>query len=122
MSEDRSDLEARAADGDAGAMFNLGSLAHKAGDVETARAWWEKAADAGNPDAMLKLGTLASYAGDIETSRAWYEKGAEAGHGALAHSFLHLLEEETRYQRWLEKATDVGSEDAKVALEELDDA
>jgi len=51
------------------AMNNLGRLAYQAGDLEGARAWWEKAAKLDHPEAMTNLGVLAKEAGDMDVVR-----------------------------------------------------
>ncbi len=60
---------AAAAPDDPEAMNNLGELAYEAGDLDAARAWYEKAAKLGNPDAMNSLGVLAKEAGDMDVVR-----------------------------------------------------
>ncbi len=39
-------------------MNGLGVLANRAGDLDAARAWWEKAANLGNPEAASSLAEL----------------------------------------------------------------
>ncbi len=59
--------------------FNLGALAHEAGDLDAARIWYEKAAKLGHPTAMFNLGVLAGEAGDLEGARVWWEKAEQLG-------------------------------------------
>ena len=77
-------FEKAAAQDDAQAQFNLGSL-YNAGlgvaqDYAQARAWWEKAAAQDHAKAQYNLGVLyengQGITRDYDKARAWYEKVA----------------------------------------------
>lgn len=86
--ETKESLEAKAAQGDASAMFELGALYHDGGpdtpaDKEVAFEWFTKAADAGEVRAQFNLGVMY-YNGDYVTQNyqkalGWFEKAAEQG-------------------------------------------
>jgi TPR repeat protein len=70
--------EAAAAAGDPSAMFNLGGLAYRCGDVDEARRWWLAAEDAGAVEAKTGLAVLAANEGAKATARkTWLEVVAE---------------------------------------------
>jgi Trypsin-co-occurring domain 2/Sel1 repeat len=85
--------------GHTGAMFALGLLLADRVDppeLDQARTWWQKAAEAGHTGAMLGLGVLLEDRVDppeLEQARGWYLKAAEAGHtGAMLNLGLLLAD------------------------------
>jgi TPR repeat protein len=90
-------LERRAAAGDTKAMFDLGrlyDLPAKDGvplDLERARHWYEKAADAGHAWAQFALGNIYDNAHGVprnhRAARKWYEAAARQG---VAEAQMHL--------------------------------
>jgi hypothetical protein len=70
----------RAADaGHSGAMHNLGAMALKSGDVQSAEAWFERAAEGGDAGAHAALTQLTLDRGDDAAQQRWARLGAEAG-------------------------------------------
>ena len=71
--------------GNAVAMYNLGVLLANQWDppeLDQARTWWEKAADAGTTSAMSNLAVLLANRWDppqLDQARTWWEKAADAG-------------------------------------------
>ena len=67
-------------------MYNLGVLLANQWDppeLDQARIWWEKAADAGVTKAMYNLGVLLANQWDppqLDQARTWYQKAAKKGH------------------------------------------
>nr|WP_218680537.1 tetratricopeptide repeat protein [Rhodococcus qingshengii] len=61
---------------DSTSSFFVGIWAHGTGDTDTARSWWEKAADHDHPEAMFNLGFSYDEAGDVASARVWWEKAA----------------------------------------------
>ena len=61
-------------------MYNLGVLAYEDGDQDTARTWFQRAADLGHADAMYNLGALAEGKGDEDSARTWFRRAADLGH------------------------------------------
>ena len=122
--DDREALERRGADGDSEAMFLLGRLARKSGDLEAARDWYLKAAELGDSTAMVNLGVLAHEAGDLDAARDWYLKAAELS-DSLAMFMLGVLARESgdleAAREWLLKAAEHGVEDAAALLNQLDE-
>ncbi|HZE49700.1 MAG TPA: hypothetical protein VE074_09060, partial [Jatrophihabitantaceae bacterium] len=52
-------------------------------DLDAARHWYERAAEAGNYNAMNNLGWLLHEQmdpPDLDTARRWYERAADGGH------------------------------------------
>ncbi|TWE07391.1 tetratricopeptide repeat protein [Rudaeicoccus suwonensis] len=77
--------------GNTSAMYNLGTLAEKTGDLgtlaektgdlDTATTWYQQAAEHGDADAMHNLGTLAHKAGDLGTAEMWFARAQDAQDG-----------------------------------------
>jgi tetratricopeptide (TPR) repeat protein len=70
------------------AMFNLGILLEEQGEIEGARAAYQRAIDTGHPDyapqAMLALGLLLKEQGDAEGARVAYQRvDSDHPHSAL---------------------------------------
>jgi tetratricopeptide (TPR) repeat protein len=104
-------------------MFNLGVLAKQAGDVESERSWYEKAADLGDADSMFNLGVLAKEAGDVESERSWYEKAADLGDADSMFKLGSLAKEADDVElarSWYKRAADAGNAYAPHYLGMLD--
>ena len=67
------------------AMFNLGVVLSER-DLDQARQWYRRAAEAGNSDAMNNLGLLLEH-GDPAQARQWYRQAAQADN---ANAVLNL--------------------------------
>jgi TPR repeat protein len=79
-------LEKAAGQGQAYAMFELGSIHHVRKEYEQAMAWNTKAAEAGLPEAMFNLGLSLDEgegvaAADPQAAMDWFRRAADAGHG-----------------------------------------
>jgi TPR repeat protein len=74
-------------------MTNLGTLQHQAGDTDTARTWYQHAADAGHTNAMTALGILHAEAGDTDTARTCWTLAATSGSAEAADLLAGLAEE-----------------------------
>lgn len=123
-------MEAKAAHGDADAMFRLGVAYHLGLDVQrswaTAKAWYRKAADAGHTGAMSNLGNALSDSSDTATCRegvAWLERAALAGNASAMNSISVLYGtgsalplDRVEEQRWLLKAGEAGDPSAMLFL------
>jgi hypothetical protein len=67
-------------------------------DLDAARRWYERAADAGRSGAMTALGDLYAQLiqpPDLDAARRWYERGAAAGDRGAMHNLEVLYEEST---------------------------
>jgi Flp pilus assembly protein TadD len=60
-------------------MINRGIAAMQEGDVEEARTWYARAAEAGDTEVMSSLAHIAHDEGDVEGARAWLARAVEAG-------------------------------------------
>jgi hypothetical protein len=60
------------------AMYNLGVLHERRGDLGQARHWWEAAANAGDPGAMYRLGVLLLQQGARREADHWMRRAAKA--------------------------------------------
>ncbi|MBI1397439.1 MAG: hypothetical protein GC151_15815 [Betaproteobacteria bacterium] len=120
-------LERLAQGGDAKAMFDLGCLhdiPEKPGltiDLDAARAWYSRAADAGHPWAQFALGNMLERAQggprNDHAARRWYERAADRG---IAEAQMHLARmlqaglggpaEPAEATRWYERAAAQGHE------------
>jgi TPR repeat protein len=101
-------------------MFNLGVLLADRVDppeLDLARGWYQKAAEAGHTGAMVNLGVLLADRVDppeLDLARGWYQKAAEAGHIRAMFGLGVLLEErvdppELDLARvWYQKAAEAG--------------
>jgi TPR repeat protein len=76
-------------------MVNLGILYERMDppDLDAARGWYERAADAGDTDAMYGLGVLYAQlmdAPDLNAARGWWERAAALGHMEAARKMREL--------------------------------
>ena len=113
------DLQQRAAAGDATAQFEFGVLYYSgqgvAQDYGQARAWWEKAAAQGHAKAQYNLGLLYAkgqgVAQDYGQARVWWEKAAAQGDakaqyalGVLYDNGHGVAQDYGQARAWWEKA------------------
>ncbi|WP_240529223.1 sel1 repeat family protein [Streptomyces antioxidans] len=72
--------EPAAAEGDAGAAYDIGRIHDEAGDRRTAQIWFRRAADLGHGRAAWWLGwTSEEYGGDPQHAERWYVRAARSG-------------------------------------------
>jgi TPR repeat protein len=102
------------ANGHAGGAFNLGVVLHQRGDVEGAKAAYERAEQRRDPDAAFNLGVLLYEADDLDGAEAAWRRSAGRGHVRAAANLLFL----SRYRRRPERGVPVRSE--TPALEEFE--
>ena len=125
-------LKRAASAGHGDAQYLLGYILDKAGENETAMGYYQSAFDNGNADAAFELGTMYVSADgverDLEMARSWYEKAAAAGNNraleVLARAYLDgglgLTQDEARARELLGRASENGSDSARMLLESLD--
>jgi len=77
------ELRARADAGDPEAIKDVGLRYERAGDDETARQWFNRAAELGHVGAMRNLGVLRVKAGDPQGALAWFTKASDADDGSV---------------------------------------
>lgn len=127
---DPPDLEAalawfeKAADNGADAMFDLALSSAERHDVDTARYWYDKAANAGNSRAMVNLALLLCDSGDQDTALGWLQKAAEAGDLYGMNNLGALLAQQDPPNvdaalAWYKKAADEEDTDAMANLGKL---
>lgn len=72
--------EPAAAEGDAGAAYDIGRIHDEAGDRRTAQIWFRRAADLGHGRAAWWLGwTSEERGGDPQHAERWYVRAARGG-------------------------------------------
>ncbi|WNE96580.1 sel1 repeat family protein [Streptomyces luomodiensis] len=72
--------EPAAAEGDAGAAYDIGRVHDEAGDRRTAQIWFRRAADLGHGRAAWWLGrTSEERGGDPQHAERWYVRAARSG-------------------------------------------
>lgn len=123
-------MEAKAAKGDADAMFRLGVAYQNGLDVErsraTAMAWYRRAADAGHTGAMNNLGSSLSNSSDTAVCRegvALLERAALAGDSSAMFNLSSMYGtgsalplDRGEQQRWLLKSGEAGHPSAMLYL------
>jgi TPR repeat protein len=124
-------LKKSAAQGDAGAQFNIGALYSKGKDIpqdyKMARQWWEKAAAQGHAHAQWALGMLYYWGHDVPQdyvqAREWYEKAAAQGNvqaqlnlGDLYRRGHGVPQDYVQEREWYEKAAAQGDARAQYDL------
>jgi TPR repeat protein len=127
-------VEAKAADGDSMAQFELGRAYFRGEgvpkDEQKALAWTEKSAQQGNADAMTNLGYFYAQGIGVEKSEAnaveWFRKGAEAGSsksqlnlGLMLRQGKSIERNHDESIRWLDKAAASGDPDAVATVGQL---
>lgn len=96
--EAASQFETAAAQGDANAQLQLGSLFYQGlgvtADYDEAAIWYRRAAEQGNAEAQYNLGNMYLMGEGVEQNDEqaghWYEKAAEQGHGSAKHNLDNL--------------------------------
>jgi TPR repeat protein len=86
-------------------------------DLDAARRWFERAADAGNSDAMNNLGVLHEqhWEPDLDAARHWWERSADAGNAHAMYNLGRLYAELIQppdldaARHWYENAADAGN-------------
>ena len=134
------DLQQRAAAGDATAQFELGALYYLGQgvpqDYAQARVWLEKAAAQGSPEAQYRLGLIyesgIGVTPDDAQAAAWWEKAAAQGFpeaqynlGIFYNKGRGVPQNSAKARAWFEKAaTQTGDKEtrqaAQKALQNLD--
>jgi TPR repeat protein len=95
----RENFRGAAEAGDGRAMFELGVLEERLGDVEEAKGWFRRAAEAGETEAAGRLGRLLVWVGAERDAEPFLETAAEAGDHEAAVMLGTLLRD--RSLRWL---------------------
>lgn len=93
------------------AMYHQGVLAIEAGDRETARSWYMRAAEYDFPDALSVLGEMSMNDGDPSKARAWWIRAAKHHHtNAMCHlGWLASQEGDQEAEAaWYRRAADEG--------------
>lgn len=114
--------------GDVESQYHLGVCYYSSEGVELSREesvkWFRKAAEQGYADAQYMCGALSESEEDVAK---WYYRAAEQGH-TVAQTLLGMCYEEgygvaqsyDEAEKWYRKAAEQGVEEAKQALEELE--
>jgi TPR repeat protein len=105
------------------AQLNLGGLLEERGDVQEARAWFERAAASGHPDATWRAALFAHKQGDYENAINWCRLAAEAGNDRAQNTMgieMDNAGDGDGARRWWRLAADNGNADAAKNLEVLD--
>jgi hypothetical protein len=76
--EDRAEAAWQRARDNPIAMYNLGMLHERRGNLREAERWWEVAAEEGDPDAMYRLGMLLLKQGARQDGEHWMRQAAKA--------------------------------------------
>jgi TPR repeat protein len=77
---DAADWWRKAADGgDLRALYALGALFHKRGELDNSEKWWRRAANAGQADAKYALGVVQYERGDAVGAEFWWRQAANQG-------------------------------------------
>jgi TPR repeat protein len=94
-------------------------------ELDQARGWYQKAAEAGHTSAMYGLGVLLEDRMDppeLDQARGWYQKAAEAGHTSAMYGLAVLLADRmdppqlNQAQLWYQKAAEAGHTSAMLGL------
>ncbi len=123
-------LEKIAAQGDAGAQFELGARYADGNnaprDLKLAARWFEKSAAGGLAPAQYRLGVLFERGlgvdRDLATARTWYERAATGGNVRAMHNLAVLLADGggkpdyAAAARWFRKASEYGVRDSQYNL------
>jgi TPR repeat protein/class 3 adenylate cyclase len=99
----------------------------KAGDLEGARALFERAAEKGNAIAMSSLGQMLQSgrgaAQDYAAARRWYEMASDKGHayamrqlGSLYERGSGVAQDLVKARTWYQRAAELGRSDAMHML------
>ena len=100
-------------------MTDLGLVAERRGDLDTALRWWQRAAELGDVVAINNVGASHARLGDLAAAASWFERAAAQG-DVLAMFNLGTLaddrDDEAEAESWWRTAADSGSTDAMVQL------
>ncbi|MCZ8545761.1 peptidoglycan-binding protein [Mesorhizobium qingshengii] len=124
-------LRDAAANGDAKALFEIGSrYAESRGvkeDMAAAAKWYEKAAELGFAPAEYRIGNFyekgIGVARDIKKAKTWYQLAAEQGNASAMHNLAVLfamaadgVTDNESAAHWFQAAADVGVKDSQFNL------
>jgi TPR repeat protein len=110
---------------DPDALFRLGLLFGRQGDVSQSIEWYLKSAESGDRDALFNLGNQYMNTGDRAEALRWYTKSAEAGDVdamvKITGEYLQTGQPQDAL-RWAARAVEAGSMDALTMQEALSSA
>ncbi|GLS37525.1 peptidoglycan-binding protein [Mesorhizobium tianshanense] len=124
-------LRDAAADGDAKALFEIGSrYAESRGvkqDMAAAAKWYEKAAEFGFAPAEYRIGNFyekgIGVARDVKKAKTWYQLAAEQGNASAMHNLAVLfamaadgVTDNESAAHWFQAAADLGVKDSQFNL------
>ncbi|PDQ21572.1 peptidoglycan-binding protein, partial [Mesorhizobium sanjuanii] len=124
-------LRDAAADGDAKALFEIGSrYAESRGvkeDMAAAAKWYEKSAELGFAPAEYRIGNFyekgVGVARDVKKSKTWYQLAAEQGNASAMHNLAVLfamaadgVTDNESAAKWFQAAADLGVKDSQFNL------
>lgn len=124
-------LRDAAADGDARALFEIGSrYAESRGvkeDMAAAAKWYEKSAELGFAPAEYRIGNFyekgIGVARDVKKSKTWYQLAAEQGNASAMHNLAVLfamaadgVTDNESAAKWFQAAADLGVKDSQFNL------
>ncbi|MFJ2079037.1 sel1 repeat family protein [Streptomyces anulatus] len=112
----RESLESRA-EGNSGIVVLLGYIHDRAGELDTARHWYSKAAEAGNNEVAATLGELLASRDAAAEAIPYLEQAAEAGVVRAQYLLGTLLAAQA--ESWLTRAAEAGHPAAARALPAL---
>lgn len=124
-------LREAAADGDAKALFEIGSRYAEARgikeDLKAAAKWYEKAAEQGLAPAQYRIGNFyekgIGVTRDVGKAKTWYQMAAQQGNASAMHNLAVLLAmgadgtaDNDAAARWFREAADLGVKDSQFNL------
>ncbi len=124
-------LREAAADGDAKALFEIGSRYAEARgvkeDLKAAAKWYEKAAEQGLAPAQYRIGNFyekgIGVTRDVGKAKTWYQMAAQQGNASAMHNLAVLLAmgadgtaDNDAAARWFRAAADLGVKDSQFNL------
>ena len=124
LAQDVSDLEPKAARGDAKAQYELGALYLRGKAVEQndhrAFEWFSKSAELGYAPAQDRLGgmylTGLAVSKDEALAKRWLLKAAKQGYARAQRNLGRLLEPSDEARAWYEKAAAQGDAESQFRL------
>jgi TPR repeat protein len=106
------ELLRKAESGDAEAVKDVGVRADRAGDLQTARLWYRRAADLGHAGAVRNLGVVAEKEdGESREAEALFCQAFEMGSTLAAVNLVRLLlhqHRDSEAAEWLETSVECG--------------
>ena len=124
-------LRQAAAEGDARALFEVGSRYAEARgvkeDMEVAATWYEKAAELGFAPAEYRIGNFyekgIGVTRDVQKAKTWYQLAAAQGNASAMHNLAVLfamaadgVTDNESAVRWFQSAADLGVKDSQFNL------